>query len=150
MVNQIQIGERSGTVAQTLMRISDQLEEQGKLKALLIKRLSYPLVVLGAGLFVILFMMLFILPVFEETYAKANIPLPFATRLLIGVGHFLMHYGLFVLAFLAVAFAVWRWVKYHPVWSHALDQYLLKIPVAGEVLRDIAILQFCRSTQYYA
>ena len=42
------------------------------------------LVVLGSGL--ITFLLLYVVPVFEKTYAEANVPLPFVTQVLIAVG----------------------------------------------------------------
>ncbi len=97
------MGERSGTLASTLGHVAQQREKAGKLKAEVGKKLAYPalLVLVGSG--VIAFLLGYVVPVFQETYESAHVPLPGVTRMLIAVGAGAKAYGVYLL--LAVVLA---------------------------------------------
>src|SRR5688572_19763669 len=84
--SQIRVGERAGTLADTLQHLAETRDKAGELRAQVIKKLAYPgmLVVLGSGL--ITFLLMYVVPVFEQTYADAKVPLPFITTALITFG----------------------------------------------------------------
>ena len=85
-INQIRLGERSETLPETLNKVSSSRNKTDELRKEVIKKLSYPgmLVFVGSGL--ITFLLIYVVPVFKETYDDAGVPLPFVTQLLIAVG----------------------------------------------------------------
>jgi type IV pilus assembly protein PilC len=142
MINQLRVGERSGALRDAFARITEQLEHASELRGKILKRLSYPLIVVVAGCGVVTFMLLFIVPTFEEAYSKAKIPLPGSTRFLIGFGHFAVNYGwMVVLGLFALAFGYSRLRKI-PHIACGIDRVLLKAPGIGPWVRDVAVLQF--------
>ncbi len=142
MVQQIKVGERSGTMAETLQRIATQLERSNQLRSTIIKRLSYPGVVLCAGTCVVTFMLAFIIPVFQETYDKAKIPLPFITQSMIVGSDILLEYG-WIVALVAIgSYLIWRQVRHRPAIACWVDGTILRIPLVGDWFRDIAVHQF--------
>ena len=141
-VNQIQVGERSGTIADTLRRIADQVEKSNELRAKIIKRLSYPLLVSGAGSCVVAFMLMFVVPQFEETYSKANIDLPLVTRILIFAGDVAVHWGWLLPVSAVSGFFLLKKLRKNENFAKRMDGLLLRLPLLGDWLRDIAVLQF--------
>ncbi len=141
-VNQVHVGERSGTLASTLDNIATQREKSGKLRAEVIKKLAYPgmLMVVGAG--VICFLLTYVVPVFEETYSSAKVPLPGITQTMITVGAIAKGYGLFILAALVIAAVALKKLREQESVAQKIDGWLLSLPLAGEWLRDIAVLEF--------
>lgn len=142
MVNQVRVGERSGTLATTLSRIAAQIEQGNELRQKLIKKLSYPIIVTVAGLGVILFLLTYVVPQFEETYKQARIPLPAITRLLMAVGNGLIAHGWWVALAIAGLVLVIRRARRNLAFAGRMDRALLKLPLFGSWLRDIAVLQF--------
>lgn len=140
-VNQIRVGERSGTMVECLNRIAEQLEKNNELWAKLLKRLSYPLTVVGAGAAVVLFMLVHVIPQFEETYRKSNIPLPWVTQFLIDLGGWTANYGWMAALGLIVAAATVFQLRKQPAIAAQMDAWALRIPIVGPWLRDIAVLQ---------
>jgi type IV pilus assembly protein PilC len=139
--SQIRIGERSGTLAETLEQLSKNRDRSSELRSTIIKKLAYPgmLVVLGSGL--ITFLLLYVVPVFEKTYADAHVPLPFVTQLLIAAGGLAKGYGPFA-AFAAIALLVGLvQLRRHDHLAARMDGLLLRLPMCGRWLRDIAVLQ---------
>ena len=146
VVNQIRVGERSGKIAEALRRIVEGMEEGNEMRRKILKRLSYPIIVMVAGSAVVAFMLLYIVPTFEETYTKANIPLPTATKILIGTGSFALNYGwLVVLGLVALVFGYFRLRKID-AFALWVDTMFLKLPGIGPWCRDIAVLQFMEVT----
>jgi len=142
MVHQVRVGERSGTMAHTLQRIARQLERSNQLRSVIIKRLSYPGVVLCAGTCVVIFMLAFIIPVFQETYDKAKVPLPFITQSMIVGSDILLEYGWIAALAIMAAFFTWRRVRNRPAIARWVDGAILRIPLLGDWFRDIAVHQF--------
>jgi type IV pilus assembly protein PilC len=140
LVSQIKVGERAGTLHETLTQLAEQQERQTELRAYIVKKLAYPIALVILGSIIVTFMLLYVLPVFEKTYASAGVPLPFITRFMLGVGHFAASYGwLAPLGAGAGVFALKR-VRAKPEAAAALDQMILKAPVIGGWLKKIAVL----------
>jgi type IV pilus assembly protein PilC len=139
--SQIRIGERAGALAEALAHLAERREKSRELRSQIIKKIAYPgmLVVLGSGL--ITFLLLYVVPVFEQTYAEARVPLPFVTQMLIGVGAIAQEYFLAALAFAAGGVLVLAQIRRNESIAARMDQLLLRLPMIGRWLRDIAVLQ---------
>jgi type IV pilus assembly protein PilC len=142
LVAQIRIGERSGTLPATLDRIVQQLEHADNLKATVIKKLAYPALLCTAGTGSITFMLLYVIPTFEKTYKDAGAKLPGITQFLIDVSRFGTTYGwMIALGLIAggIAFFVARRNESSRLF---IDLHAMRLPLVGEMLRNMAVLQF--------
>ncbi|RIK77731.1 MAG: hypothetical protein DCC67_12345, partial [Planctomycetota bacterium] len=136
---QIRIGERAGTLADSLRHLAETRDKAGELRSQIVKKLAYPtmLVVLGSGL--ISFLLLYVVPVFQQTYADANVPLPLVTQALIAVGVAAKSY-LWIAAAAAVLGAVGvKQLRRNTTFAARMDLAMLKAPVVGKLLRDMAV-----------
>lgn len=142
LIAQIKIGERSGTLPATLERIVQQLEHAHNLKATIIKKLAYPTLLCAAGSASITFMLMYVIPTFEKTYKDAGAKLPAITQFMIDFSHFMTGYG-WMIALAVVALIVGLLVARRSESTRLLlDAYLLRFPLIGETLRNMAVLQF--------
>jgi type IV pilus assembly protein PilC len=141
MVNQIKVGEHSGTLGETLTTIARHREDSNRLRSEIVRKLAYPALLVVMGTAVIAFLLTYVIPVFEKTYADARVPLPFITKLLIAVGAVAKSYGLFVLGIAAVGALVIRQLRKRSDLAYKMDAKLLQLPGIGHWLRDIAVLQ---------
>jgi len=78
--------ERSGTLARSLRDHAAYLNWASALRSRLVAAAIYPLLLLGAGSGVLLFLMLYVLPRFAGIFDGLGDEVPLASRLLIGVG----------------------------------------------------------------
>jgi type IV pilus assembly protein PilC len=141
MVNQIKVGEHAGTLGETLTTIARHREESYRLKSEIIRKLAYPILLVVMGSAVITFLLTYVIPVFQETYAKAKVELPFITRLLIMLGAFMKSYGWIFLAVAAVGVLVLSQIRKRPDLAYKMDARILQLPLVGPWLRDVAVLQ---------
>jgi type II secretory pathway component PulF len=139
--SQIRVGERAGTLAETLQHLAETRDKAGELRSQVIKKLAYPgmLMVLGSGL--ITFLLLYVVPVFEQTYADAKVPLPFVTKALITFGSLAKKY-LWMIAAAGILGAVGlKQARKNRQFAARMDGAILRMPVFGKWLRDMSVLQ---------
>lgn len=141
MVNQIKVGEHSGILGETLNSIARHCEDAHRLRSEIIRKLAYPVMLVVMGTAVITFLLTYVIPVFEKTYDDAHVSLPFITKLLIALGAFAKSYGLIILGLLAVTVLIVRQLRKRPDLAYKMDAAILKTPIVGHWLRDMAVLQ---------
>jgi len=146
-VHQVRLGERSGTLSETLKKLSSTRNKTEELRKDVIKKLSYPglLIVVGSGL--ITFLLIYVVPVFQETYDDAGVPLPFITQFLITVGAFVKNYGWMIAAAVLLIGVAIKQLRKRDDFSLGMDHFLLKLPLMGNWLRDMAVLQLMEVLQ---
>jgi type II secretory pathway component PulF len=139
--SQIRVGERAGTLAETLAHLAETRDKAGELRRDVIKKLAYPcmLVVLGSGL--ITFLLLYVVPVFEKTYAEAKVPLPFITMALIAFGNLAKKYLWIVAATIIFSLLGLKQMRKNRQFAARMDRAILHTPMFGKWLRDMAVLQ---------
>ncbi|NQT37591.1 MAG: type II secretion system F family protein [Planctomycetes bacterium] len=142
MVNQIRAGEKAGTLAEALERVARQVENANKLRSKVIRKLSYPAFLVGAASLAVSFMLVFVIPVFEETYAAAHIPLPLVTRVLMATGQYAVAYGWMVPLVVVSGVIGLKRARMKRPFALWMDRELLRVPLLGEWLRNLAVLQF--------
>ncbi|MDX1962081.1 MAG: type II secretion system F family protein [Pirellulales bacterium] len=141
-INQIKVGERSGTLPATIERIVYQLEHADNLKNQIIKKLTYPAILCVAGGASVAFMITFVVPTFEKTYQEAGAKLPAITEFLINCGWFAQHYGWFIVLVVMGLVLSLVFSRRHQRIRFWMDQQLLRVPILGDTLKNIAVLQF--------
>lgn len=143
----VRAGEDSGTLQETLLRVSDYRKKQEEVMSKVRAAMAYPLLMLLTGLGTILFMMAFVIPRLTGLFASMGGSLPLPTRLLMAASDFLRQPVFWVSAG-AVIFAVTIFVRLKPqlvriFWSHAS----LRIPfVSGFVLKS-ELARFARTLE---
>lgn len=142
VVHQVKIGEKAGTLGRSLLTIADQLEKAGNIRAMVIKKLAYPVVLVVAGGAAITFMLFFVIPVFKDTYDSAGVPLPGITLALMWTADAAGTCGPYLLLIPAIGVLALKYIGKNPVLAASLDRALLRIPMVGPWLRDMAVLQF--------
>lgn len=96
--------------------------------------LTYPCITLGSAFLMILAMMIWVIPSFEDIFLNFKAELPISTQLLIAVARFLETNIEFILLFgvipVVVFTFVWtkslyiqKWCDYHPLPYHFLVSY---------------------------
>ncbi len=91
-VSLIEASETSGTLDQGLERLADQQEKDADIIAKVRGAMIYPLIVMLVMMCVMGFMIVKVLPQVQSIYAGLpNVQLPFITRFLLAISHFITH-----------------------------------------------------------
>lgn len=142
-VTLIRAGEQSGMLPDVLENLTETLKWQDELSAQTRKIVMYPAFVGIVVLGVVFFMMTYVVPQLVQFISSMGETLPWHTRALLGLSHFLTNYWYTVLALPPLAFLALRhaarsspWVRYH------VDDLKLRLWPVGPVLRKILLARF--------
>lgn len=140
----IRIGEESGRLTEALSFLTDYYEKRESQKRSLISAISYPAITLGVAIIVLVFMMLVVIPMFEQVYARMGGELPTLTRSIMNLSA-QMPKILFVGFALLSAFMLLRHLYGKTdSYQELKAKILFKTPVLGELLKKVELSRFTR------
>ncbi|HZO87294.1 MAG TPA: type II secretion system F family protein [Chthonomonadaceae bacterium] len=140
-----QAGEVGGVLEQTLELAADQFDKEAQLRAKVKSAFVYPAIVMGTAVFVVIFMLIFVVPVFANVYRQFNAKLPAVTMMLVSLSYIILHYWWMVLLGLAgLIYALRRYIQ-TPTGRTQYDRLKLKIPLLGDLNRKIAVSRFTQT-----
>jgi len=146
-ISMIRSGEQSGRISEVLNILADYQENANELMGKAKSAMIYPIFVITAMILVGIVVMVFVVPQLMGLFTQAGLKLPLPTRILMGISGFLVNYWWFVIIF--VSLAVYMILSYMktPEGRYNIHAMLLKIPVAGILLRKLYLAQFSRAFQ---
>ncbi|BAL23425.1 type II secretion system F family protein [Azoarcus sp. KH32C] len=144
-VAMIRAAERTSDLDQAVERYIAHLQEEGRLRDKLVSAAIYPLLLVGAGGLVVLFLLGYVVPRFSHIYEDVGTDLPFMSRLLLEWGQFVEAHavgmGVFLALLIAGGFAL---VRSQAVWA-AVGRQMWRMPFIGERLRVFQLARFYRT-----
>ena len=144
-VSMVKAGEASGQLPGVLERLVKHYERVLSAREKVSMAMVYPLIVALVGISAMIFMMVFVIPRFSAMFEELGGTLPLPTRILIGLSKGLLKYGwaLAIGGFFGVA-ALRRLLK-TPAGLDWKDRFLLRMPVAGNIVRANAFANFAHT-----
>jgi len=143
--NMVAAGEAGGILDVILNRLAAFLEKNDKLIRKVKGAMIYPSSILGVAVGAIAILLIFVIPTFEDMFASVGVPLPFPTRIVIGMSKGLQSYWWAIIAFFVGSFFLVKRYYASPNGKLAIDRLLLKLPVLGDVLRKSSVSRFTRT-----
>ena len=144
-VNMIEVGEATGLMDSILIRLATYIERQATLKGKVVSSLAYPATLLGVAGLVFLFMLIWVVPLFDQMFADLGDTLPWLTQVVLDVSLWIQSHidiiGMVVVALLigGVRFG------YTIHGKHVIDDLLLSLPVVRKVVSASTVVQFTRT-----
>ena len=143
--NLIRAGEATGSLSDTLARLIEMLTEQRELRIAVLTAMAYPAVIIVASFGVVMFFLFFLLPRLQTLLRSLGGKMPIATRLLIVLANFTLHYGVFVALALAIGgVSLWRW-RATEAGREKSDALLLRVPAIGPFIVSQTVLEFSQT-----
>jgi general secretion pathway protein F len=137
--------EKTGQLSVALAQHARYLAWVDALRSRLVAALVYPLMLLGVGGAVILFLLLYVLPRFSGILEQTSAELPWASRVLIEFGQTAgAHPGLVLGGLAAIGFGVFALCR-QPAVRQRLQAALWTLPGLGPRLRVLALARLYRS-----
>ncbi|MDZ4830266.1 MAG: type II secretion system F family protein [Phycisphaerae bacterium] len=145
VVGMTKAADATGRMSEVLHQLSDLLERQVELRRELVGATVYPLVVacLIAGSIIVL--ITFVLPRIMAPIVAAGRTLPIPTQILLGFAQFVGSWWWAIVAASIAGVILWRkWIALYPN-RMRFDGLLLRAPLFGKLLRDVAVARFTRT-----
>ncbi|MGO8836284.1 MAG: type II secretion system F family protein [Limisphaerales bacterium] len=144
-INMVRAGEQSGSLVEVLRRMANHFQQFAEVQAKFTSALIYPAMVCCVGAAIIAFFMFFMMPRFMTIFNGFNVELPLPTRLLIGFSQFLIRFWLLLVFIAIVAFILFKRFQASEEGGRKLDEWKMKAPVIGKVVRLNLFGQFART-----
>ena len=143
-VNIVRAGEATGHVDRALEDLVRQLEWEESVAVRVREASTYPLIILGLITVLLTVLVGFTIPRFTRVYqnVNANLALPLPTRVVQTVATFVASNGLVILIALVVLYLLYRLRVQGPGGKEWRDRWLLRLPVAGDIARKLALSRF--------
>ncbi|MDU9047403.1 MAG: type II secretion system F family protein [Candidatus Electrothrix sp. Rat3] len=143
--NMIEAGEVGGILDTILSRLADFKEKSMALQKKIKGAMTYPVICLFIAILILAVILIFVIPVFEEMFASMGGALPAPTQFVVDASAFAQHNGFYMIA---AAFVVsFLFKKFYATEKGKLkvDGMLLHAPVAGVLIRKVAVAKFTRT-----
>ncbi len=144
-VSMVQVGEMTGTLDETFMRLFTHLEFDKEMNDRVKGAMRYPMFVVTAMVIAIVIVNIFVIPQFAKVFAGFHTELPLMTRLLMGFSSFMVHSWPILLAMLIAAVLGFRLYISTRDGRYNWDRYKLRIPIAGKIIFKVMLARFARS-----
>ncbi len=143
MVSLIRAGEETGALPQVLGNLLESLKWQDELAAHTKKLIMYPAFLGAVVVAITLFMMIYLVPKMAGFIRNMGQEMPLQTRILIATSDVFVNYWYVVLGLpVILAGLVVFMVKTSRAARYRFDDFKLRLPYIGEILRKIILSRF--------
>jgi type IV pilus assembly protein PilC len=145
-VAMVRAGEAGGVLEMSLSRTADQLEKDASLRRQVRSAMIYPTLIISFALIVMLALIAFLIPVFQNVFKQFGGHLPALTQFMVSLSSLVRHQWYILIGAVVgsvVAFIKWKKTdKGRAQW----DAFKLRIPMKiGDVVQKVAIARWSRT-----
>lgn len=144
-INIVRSGETSGRLSEVMSYLADQKEKDYDLEARVKGAMMYPVFIICVLLVVGFIVIAFVVPNITAVLIESGAALPLITKILIGGSDLLRAYWLLIVLVVAALIGIVMYEIKTPAGRALWDQLKLKIPIFGDIFRNIYIVRICRS-----
>jgi MSHA biogenesis protein MshG len=144
-VAMVRVGEFTGTLQEVFLRLFRHLEFEKFMRDQVRSAIRYPIFVIITMAVAVMIVNIFVIPAFAKAYAGFKAELPAMTKGMIAFSNFTVNYWPVLLVVLVVLAFGFRWYINTRRGRFAWDEFKLKIPIAGPIVRDATLARFARS-----
>lgn len=138
----IAAGEESGNLEVSFNRMAERFEKDDKMKALVKKATSYPKIVGVIAVAVVVFMLVFLVPKFEDMLGQMGTEMPAITKAVVGASRFVMSKFYIIIPIVIGIVIAFKRFSRTQFGQHFMSQVKLKVPIFG----NLTVKQACSNT----
>lgn len=141
----IKIGEETGTLSKVVKQLADYFERKTEYRKNIISALTYPLIILSTAVLVILFMLRYVVPMFEEIFRQQQVELPGITLFIVNVSQFIQSYAWGIIISFVVLIMLFFWLNKNDKFKQFQQRVLFRIPGVNTILKVAYTTQFIQA-----
>lgn len=141
----IKIGEETGTLAKVSEQLGAFFQRKNEQRRNLVSALTYPAIILTTAVLVVIFMLQFVVPMFQDIFLQQKVELPPITKFIIYLSELVKNYG-WIFLVLIVGLLFLKPVLNKKIWfKKAKDKLILKLPFIGDFVKTVYLSQFTQA-----
>ena len=146
-VNMVKAGELGGVLEVVLNRLAEFQEKAQKVKGKVKSAMMYPAIVMVIAVIIMGFLLVFIVPKFEQIFADmlGGKPLPLLTQIVVGASRGIQNNIVWLVLGVVGIVVGLRYLVSTPKGAVLFDQFMLKAPLFGDLTRKNGISRFTRT-----
>ena len=142
----VQAGESAGILDTMMERLAHTLEKNEALRSRVRSALVYPTAVMGVAISVLVLILVFVVPVFEDVFKSFGAELPWATQIVVALSDGLSASG--PVAVVVALLCLWFWQRPQAgqaQFKAAKDRWLLKLPMLGPLMGTAVVARWAQT-----
>jgi type II secretory pathway component PulF len=144
-INMVRAGESSGALVDVLRRMAAHFERFAEVQSKFVSAMVYPAIVAFVGVTIAIVFMVKILPTFISIFEGMEMQLPLMTQILVDLSNFLRSYWWLLVLIGIALFILVRRYQASPQGKRNMDEWKMRAPVFGKVVRLNLFGQFART-----
>ena len=144
-VSTVRASEKTGGLSEAITRFVAYQSQLDVVRKKLVNASIYPVILIGAGGLVTLFLMGYVVPKFSKIYEDIGGDLPWMSRLLISWGNLFEAHGAAILAGLAGFVVIISYVFSRQETKRLIGEKMWQIPIIGERMKIYQLARFYRT-----
>lgn len=141
----LKVGEESSRVDIVLTDLATFFKRKVEQKRKLSSTLSYPIVLLCSAFGMVLFLLKFLVPMFQDIFKSFGKELPDITQFVVDASETVSDYFL-IIFLIIVGLIAFVYINKKKIWFRQItSKIILKIPVLGDMAQKIYLTRFCHS-----
>ena len=144
-VSMVMVGEGSGRLEDAFYQLAIYFEKEQETRKRIKAAMRYPTFVILALVAAMVILNIFVIPTFASMFAKFDAELPLMTQILIGTSSFFVNYWWLLLVMGIGAVFAWKRYLNTEAGRFKWDQYKLKIPFIGDILKRTLLARYSQS-----
>jgi type IV pilus assembly protein PilC len=144
-ITMVEAGEASGSIETSFTRMAEQFEKSAKLKATIKKATTYPAVLGIITLVVVVMLLTFVIPTFEDMFDDLGTDLPGLTLAVLAMSDSMISYWYIYLGIVGGLIFALITFKKSPAGKHFFGTLAIKMPVFGKLVVKTASAQMSRT-----
>ncbi len=145
-ISMVEAGEMSGSLDVILVRLAEFTEAAAELRSKVSSAMTYPIIMLVVTFGLLSLMFIFVIPKMVTVFESApGLTLPWYTIALVNFSTFMVNWWYLVFGALFIAYLAFNSWKKSPTGSEQWDAITLILPIAGPVVRMVAVTRFTRT-----
>lgn len=141
----VRVGELSGKMELVFSSLADYYEGDRALKGKVKSAMSYPMMLLGMTVGIVILMMLVVIPTFRDAMAQMDVEITGITKVVYGMSDFLLSYWrIITVGMIAVGFVLFLIVRTE-YGAFFFDRLLMHLPLIKTLQHDLFTARFARA-----
>ncbi|MEI8289213.1 MAG: type II secretion system F family protein [Verrucomicrobiota bacterium] len=138
-------GEKGGLLSEIMSRLATYLENMDRLRKKVKMALMYPTTVTVVAIGITIFLLVKVIPTFQDVYSGFGAKLPAPTEFLIGLSEIVQAYFIYLIVLMGAG--VWGWLYFikTPKGREFWDTQRIKLPIFGQIAHKICLARFTRT-----
>ena len=141
----LRIGEETGTTARVCHELGFFYAQKSEQRRIVIAALTYPAIVLTTSVFVVVFMLSYVVPMFQDIFRQNNMELPVLTKVIVRLSQLTKVYGWMIFIAVGIFIITVRILKDNKKYTSGRDHLLIKVPVLGTFIKRVYLAQFTQA-----